>query len=1592
MPNIDTNDTDAVWAYIKGLPPLLRGTAGGNTPCVEIQAGGETLIIEAGTGIRRLGLELMKGPCGRGEGKLHIFLSHVHWDHIQGFPFFVPAYVPGNQLIFYGIHDLETALSGQQRYLYFPVSLDAKQAEQELRQLDEIQRQRYGPIPFMPAQREYVRLEAGVPFSVGPVSINTIHNRHPGDAISYRFEDQYSTFVYASDAEYKNLDDESIQARLDFFKDADALLFDAQYGLRESWEAKQDWGHSSAMIGVDFARRSGVKKLLLSHHEPTYSDVQLQEIEAIAIDYQAQDDTLPACEVLLVYEGLTLDLTPMGAIESQLGPEGETAVLTASRTFDAVSIDYLIRHPADQDPPRGAAESVLDLSQVERLSTATLKKLVTFSQQRKAGPLVLAAPSHAVEEVIRLGGYADYFAIYPTVEEAVKAVEAREALNLSGQMINVQYQITKTLGQGLLGTVLEVIDRERNRHAALRILSPTFGVETLDNFASQVHHLLDLEHGNIARIYDCDWSQDGNHTFVVEELLVGPTLYERLKDYHDPMATDEALDLALDLTLALEYAHSRGVVHGNLKPQDVFLTEDGAKISGFGLGRLEEGRNLLEAPVVFLEASHLAPEQILGQPLDARSDLYALGVILYQLFTGRLPFEGSQQEVLRAHLEQDPLPLRDLNPNLSLSVEHLILKLLAKNPNDRYASAQQARRISSNLIFSAGDVGQPGQRFLVGRDHQLQTLKDCWTQVRAGQGQLAFVTGEPGIGKTSLVEQLAAQSGAAVVLMGRCYREEGRPYHPFAEALQAYFATVPPELSDQEAQRLMSDFSRLVPDLSQIIPHLPQPRPLEPEQEQLRLISNLTQFIKQATQRRPWLLILDDLHWIDERSIELLRYLGRRLPETALLMVGTYNDTEVGRDHPLQIALRDLSRTLTYQHVPLDRLSREDVERVLGNLWNPSVPDSLVEKIYQQTEGNPLYVEEVAKGLEDDGLVSVQEGRWRFPQVETIRLPQSMYEAVEGRIHYLSADTRDVLSQAAVFGQTFGFGNLVAMTTLPEWTVLEHLDLALERQLVQEVGGDDMLRFTHGEIYQVIYGDLGALRRRRLHRRAGETIEERAQPKPERFAEELAHHFQEAGELERALIYAIHAANQAKAAYANETTVTWHARTLDLLSRLDPEESASFEGLRVSVHQSMGGVLTLLGKYDEALVCYASARNFLEAKSLASEQARQLAELCYRTAEVYELRSEYDVAFEWLHLGLGYLKRDRPSIEVAHIYNQGALLHRRQGNYDQAIEWCQKSLDAAAGIKTADGERATARGYNTLAVIYRRRGDLAQALEYCRQSVRLYQELDDIAGLSQVNIVLSNVHADQGDWDQAGEALRQSLVLKQQIGDIVGQGMIANNLGYMHLNRGELDQAAKLFEQSYGIWEQVGSAWGEGSTLINLAQVWTYLENWAEARTCLTRSQSLLAEIGSEEFLPELERSWGKYYLARAARKVSEPGELGLALDHTQRSIELAVTLGDRLEEGKSYRTLGRVHQAQDDPESAQVALRRSLKILSELDSEYETAITSMVLATLALESNPAAVDRAQLEQAIRTFEKLGAQVHLAKARRLVQRYDIMDL
>lgn len=290
----DLSDRVAIAQWVADLPQHIRGCTGGNTPCVEMRTtAGDLFIIDFGTGIRALGNELLDSEFGWGTGHAHCFLSHYHWDHVQGWPFFKPAYVPGNRLEIYARHpDIEMRLRQQQQAPFFPpASWDDMQADISYHQLDE------EPITLCD----------------GRVRVSSLELNHPSRAYAYRFEADDQVFVYASDGAYFKLTDQALQPYVDFFQGADLLIFDAQFTLTESYE-KSTWGHSSSVVGAELAIMAGVKRLALFHHDPSADDAALEHLLRVGEQYAnltagATHRDSSSCQIVLAREGMAVDLS-----------------------------------------------------------------------------------------------------------------------------------------------------------------------------------------------------------------------------------------------------------------------------------------------------------------------------------------------------------------------------------------------------------------------------------------------------------------------------------------------------------------------------------------------------------------------------------------------------------------------------------------------------------------------------------------------------------------------------------------------------------------------------------------------------------------------------------------------------------------------------------------------------------------------------------------------------------------------------------------------------------------------------------------------------------------------------------------------------------------------------------------------------------------------------------------------------------------------------------------------------------------------------------------------------------------------------------
>jgi class 3 adenylate cyclase len=444
-------------------------------------------------------------------------------------------------------------------------------------------------------------------------------------------------------------------------------------------------------------------------------------------------------------------------------------------------------------------------------------------------------------------------------------------------------------------------------------------------------------------------------------------------------------------------------------------------------------------------------------------------------------------------------------------------------------------------------------RIFVGREAELDRLRQVWKEASAGQLHVALLAGEPGVGKTRLSAELArtVHEEGATVLVGRCDEDLGVPYQPFVEALR-HFVDHASSLSERLG-RYGGELTRLLPELGQRVPGLPDPLRSDPEMERYRLFDAVAGWLTAASADEPILLVLDDLQWAAKPTLLLLRHI-LRAGGGRILLLGTYRDTELTHDHPLVELVADLRRQDGVERVLLSGLDDLGVAAFVEQASGRALDDAglaLARAVYQETEGNPFFVLEVLRHLAETGAIEKHEGVWtpRLP-VDQLGIPEGVRDVVGRRLARLSDDANQALRIAAVVGPEFELGVVQAAGELGEETLLAAVEEAAGARVVSEISAS-RYRFAHALIRATLYDSLSAARQATLHRKAAEAIERLHQAALDDYVPALAHHWAKASapvtDIARAVEYARRAGDRALAQLANDEAATYYASGLDLL-------------------------------------------------------------------------------------------------------------------------------------------------------------------------------------------------------------------------------------------------------------------------------------------------------------------------------------------------------------------------------------------------------------------------------------------------------------
>ncbi|HET89506.1 MAG TPA: tetratricopeptide repeat protein, partial [Chloroflexi bacterium] len=880
---------------------------------------------------------------------------------------------------------------------------------------------------------------------------------------------------------------------------------------------------------------------------------------------------------------------------------------------------------------------------------------------------------------------------------------------------------------------------------------------------------------------------------------------------------------------------------------------------------------------------------------------------------------------------------------------------------------------------------------LVGRQAEWEQLQSALNQLLAGRGQIISVMGEAGLGKSRLVAEMRQRLAVDLVrwIEGRCLSyTESVSFRPFQEIVQQV-VNIQPDDSEAEAWgKLRQTLEETLPSeaIEVTLPYLANFLNLQLEeglQEKIRyldaealqrrtFIAISTLIEAQSSSQAPLILVLEDIHWIDQASLALLEHLMPLVDRVPLMLILLYRPERTkGCWQIYEKAAREFAHCTT--EVALHHLEPSDRQQLLINLIGISDwPAAVREIILERTEGNPLYIEEVIRTLIDDCvLIQDENSQWQLRgDVETISMPDTLQGVLMARLDRLDEPSRWTAQLASVVGRVFPFDILVHI--VPEngsrlnrcLVQLQQYETIRETRRMPEL----LYTFKHAMMQEVCYRSLLTRTRRQYHCKIAEYLAI-SRSAGRRDAESniplIAHHAFVGQDWQRALQYQLQAGQQAQKFFANQGAIEHLENALRSAEHLD--ESATGEQ-RQTIHAALGELLTITGQYDHA-------REHLDlALALAVERDDQdaHAHACRWFARGYELRGEYPAAFDWIDRGLDVLS-GRETGEAAELFLIAGLIHTRQGEYDKALSRCQDALRIAQEL----GELTVlARAYNLLGHITRLRGASASAIEHFQQAFDLYERAGDIQGQATVHNQIANAHFDLGQWQEASHHYHRAREIFDQTGDVYNHVIADNNLGGIARNQGRLDDALAFYEEALTSLKQIGgSLFVQGALHMNLGATFVRRGEVEAARQHLETSLSQFEQAQVRDFLPELYR-----HLAQAALIA---GDLTGAESYGQQSLQLARELEMRGEEGAAQRVLGEIAEAQGRFEEAAHRLEESISILEDVGDEYEGACSQLSLARVYTVLEKAEQGLAAIERCAAVFQQLDATLDLAAARQL---------
>jgi tetratricopeptide (TPR) repeat protein len=1166
------------------------------------------------------------------------------------------------------------------------------------------------------------------------------------------------------------------------------------------------------------------------------------------------------------------------------------------------------------------------------------------------------------------------------------------------QQMLLHYRLISKVDSGGMGEVYKAEDTRLGRTVAIKLLLAAInqGPTARRRFLQEAQSASALNHPNIVTIHAIE-EADGLD-FIVMEFVEGQTLKNLIED-HGALPLTRLLDIGIQTAEALEAAHEINLIHRDIKAANILVTPRGqAKVLDFGLAKIVrtiaddvdyEARtltNLTDEGTVLGTAAYMSPEQTRGQALDARSDIFSLGSVLYEAATRSLPFAGpSMLAIMHAIATTDPPSPSRVRPELPREFDLIIERALAKDKERRYSSAAelgQALRslratftgewLGGPIVFDKDLIEAPAAPF-VGRGPELTRLEGFLQQAIDGNGGVVFITGEPGIGKTSLSDEFLRRARARFpglsVSRGRCVEQygTGEAYLPFLDAIGGL-------LGGSARERLGAIMRTSAPTwCSQLPAAFASTGAMETLQQETigatkdRMMREMGDALGIFAATSPVVLLLEDLHWADPSSVDLLRHLCQRISKQRLLIAGTFRAEDVERtNHPLKGYKAEMQAHKLCEEIALDSLSPRHIQDYLTATFAPNnFPPEFAAHIHEKTEGHPLFATNLLQYLHERGDIAKTNEHWSLsrPLAEMeLEVPESVRSMISKKMDSLEAEARRALQYASVEGQEF-LSTVVAGLLGVDEVDLEELLARIEKtdRLILTLGEEELpdgslatrYRFAHALYQNFLYGGLVNKRRIMLHSQAGEQLARHYGKRAPHIATQLALHFERGRDRARAVEYLIHAGDNATTLYGNAEAAEHYTRALNLAEKLPDDERAE---TLVTLYGKRGAANMELSRFGQSVDDYRSMLKHQEAFDSPEKKAaglNALAKTLFFSHRVEEMEGCVDEALaasgragsETLrldtmclmamkHLCYGELEVGRPILDdviksaraidykpalLAGLTWRGCL-YFFQTEYEHAIEIENEARQLASRLR--DGFHLLTSMF-FLGLSKGNLGRMSEAITTLEEAIKMAGRNGDRFWFPRMPNCIGWLHRELQNFEGAQKHNREGLEIARQYHVLEAEANSLINLGIDHTYEGKPEETVAAFRETRDIFER--DAWFRWRYNIRLeaATAWHWLRqgDLEKAGEFAQRLLNTANQYEVHKYIAEAHRLRAQIAIAANDPATAE-AEFAAALDELQRYPAPLVAW-------RTYAALGRLEAERGRLTAAKAAFAKAAEIVN---------------------------------------------------------------